>query len=95
MGAEISSMPNEIDFKRLIERYTILEHLHDTREQRLPLRVPEELTADEYYRLAKKYIHYRWVHHAIETLRLAAALNPEWKNNIEHMQKTTLPPVIR
>lgn len=87
-------MPNEIDLNKLIERYTILEKLHDTSEQRLPLRVPEQLTADEYYRLAEKYIRYRWVHHAKETLRRAATLNPEWKNHIEHMQKTALPPVI-
>lgn len=87
-------MANELDLNKVIEKYSVLGQLHQTRDRRLPLRIPDNLTAGEYYNLAEQYIQCRWVHHALESLQRAADLNPEWMSEIDHLRKTTLPRVI-
>ncbi|MBX3149664.1 WG repeat-containing protein [Candidatus Obscuribacterales bacterium] len=87
-------MPNEVDFNELIKLYSVLEQLEPPYDGQLPLQIPDELFAEEYYWLGWRYSKNSWIHHAFECLKRAEALDAEERERVVHMRKTKLPSVI-
>jgi len=87
-------MPNEIDFNELIELYSVLEQLEPPFDGPLPLRIPDELFAEEYYWLGWRYSKNYWIHHAFECLKRAESLDDDERERVAHLRRTKLPSVI-
>jgi len=86
----------ENNFNELIERYTVLELVnHNNSSYQVPLlKIPDELTAQEYWMLASCYINNCWVHHAHECLRRTELMEPDWKEYVDHLREIALPRVM-